>query len=384
MPLATQGVFCYTGPMGVYSRHAPAYVKAGFTPMPWAVFDGGKKAPLVKGYLQPNPPVGSWIKDRPNGQIGIVADGWIGIDVDSSEHDGKSGEKTILKLEESLGALPRTLSSTARGENSISRIYFYRIPKDDRRYRDVGPDVESIRPGHRYAAVYPSIHPSGEMYRWYNADGSVREDIPSVYEFASLPETWLEYLTSVAKTQAFYSGSIPLWKSKLVEGEMGQEIVNKLLETESEFGHTDLIRILSWLADKGAAGEPGIMEAFSVVRENFTRPPYNTARFETEFEQALEWAIRNAGGEGVDSPEDTFNDVMGRWSELTNPEQGFDKGDLAMSLKLFVESLTSDFTDKVKSKYKRCLELLDKVETEDQAKTWITKTRQIMKKEVNG
>ena len=144
----------------VYADNAKAYSEAGFVPLPWKVVDG-KKRPVGKGYLEPEPPIRDWIHLFPTAEIGIVSRGWIGIDVDASEHGGKSGDQTILELEGYLGKLPPAPSSTARGQDSKSRIYFYSIPEDDRRYRDVGRDVEAIRPGHRFAAVAPSRHPNG-------------------------------------------------------------------------------------------------------------------------------------------------------------------------------------------------------------------------------
>ena len=370
--------------MQTFRDYAPAYLKAGFTPMPWRIVNQTKKVPAAKGYLEENPPVDAWTNTYRYAEIGIVAHGWLGIDVDASEHGGKEGDTTMRLLTKQLGELPPTISSTARGQDSDSRIYFYSIPKDDRRYRDVGKDVESIRPGHRYAAVYPSRHPSGNTYKWYAADGTKIDGIPSVYEFAPLPDAWIEYLTAKSKDKAYFSGSIPIWKSKLVEGNMSDEVVSKLQETESSFGHTDLIRLLSWLASQGAEGEPGIMEAFEIVRKNFLRDQWDTPENAEEYERALEWAIRNAGAVEEPTPEETLETIQQRYEEMANPVLEVDDRALAQALKLYCQSIAKSFSEPAKLKFRDCVSVLDRVQSEEDAKNWMKAARKAMREVILG
>lgn len=55
-----------------------------------------------------------------------------------------------------------------------------------------------------------------------------------------------------------------------------------------------------------------------------------------------------------------------------------------MSLKMYCESLTSDFSDETVTLYKKCLTLLERVETEQDAENWITKTKEAMRRVING
>lgn len=58
---------------------------------------------------------------------------------------------------------------------------------------EAGKDIEIIRHGHRYAMVWPSIHPEGRGYVWA---GSVNGHIPpTVAELPDLPAAWVEDLT---------------------------------------------------------------------------------------------------------------------------------------------------------------------------------------------
>ena len=370
--------------MKTFRDHAPAYARAGFIPVPWMTFDKVKKTPLAAGYLEENPPVHDWMGRWPRAEVGIVSHGWIGIDIDAAEHAGKAGDDTIRSLEQTLGKLPEGISSTARGKDSKSRIRFFRIPVDGKRYRDVGRDVESIRPGHRYAAVYPSRHPSGGIYTWYDGDGEEMDHIPSIYDFPHLPDSWREYLVTAHQQQAYYSGSIPVWKSALKEGEMPDEIRERLLETEEEFGHNDLLRILSWLASEGANGVPGILEAFDVVRDNFLRGDWNDSAHRTEYEKALEWAIRNAGTVKEETPEETFADVLSKWQDLTNPTLEFEKRDLELALKSYCQSLTTKFSNEAVLLFRECKTWLEDVHTDKEADLWMEKSKAAMKKVISG
>ena len=50
--------------------------------------------------------------------------------------------------------------------------------------------VDILQPGHRYSVVWPSIHPSGEMYCWYTPSGSTTSQIPHISDLATLPWKW--------------------------------------------------------------------------------------------------------------------------------------------------------------------------------------------------
>jgi hypothetical protein len=188
-----------SGPPG-YASAAPVYLANGWQPFP---LPAGQKAPPPSGYTGADAhnitadDVARWVAEHATGNIGLhLQRGIIGIDIDA--YNGKHGRETIEQLEERLGPLPATLTSTSRSDG-VSRIAFYHVPATREYIADLGSGsgVEIIQWRHRYACVSPSRHPdTGAMYMWSNADG-VRVLVAGVTPdlCAVLPDAWVEHLT---------------------------------------------------------------------------------------------------------------------------------------------------------------------------------------------
>ncbi len=147
------------------------------------------------------PDLTAWCAGIEGGQnLGLRLQAMVGIDVDA--HDGERGAETLAKAEAELGPLPPTYSSTSRGPGP-SRILFYRVPLSRepmlaRREKVLvdtyGPNVEILHRTHRFAVVWPSVHPdTGQTYQWYGPDGQVCM-VPRRSEIPELPATWLDFL----------------------------------------------------------------------------------------------------------------------------------------------------------------------------------------------
>lgn len=133
----------------------------------------------------------------------VLADGAealevIGIDVD--DYGAKSGGAQLKQLEGDLGDLPPTAVSSARGDG-VSGIRFFLVPAGLawRSKLDAGIDV--IQKCHRYAVVWPSVHPDGGVYRWYlggaSPDGqNAADEIPAVSGLPRLPDAWVDFGTN--------------------------------------------------------------------------------------------------------------------------------------------------------------------------------------------
>jgi hypothetical protein len=99
-----------------------------------------------------------------------MPDGVVGIDVD--HYNGKTGGTTLAQLEQELGPLPATYISTSR-DDGVSGIRWYCVEPGLRWPTGPGKDIEFVRKGHRYAIVWPSIHPKTEQqYKWYDHAGT--------------------------------------------------------------------------------------------------------------------------------------------------------------------------------------------------------------------
>jgi P4 family phage/plasmid primase-like protien len=141
--------------------------------------------------------VASWTETEAGRAIGLrLPDepvNTVGIDVDAYDH--KHGGATWMTLCHQFGEPPVTWVSTAR-DDILSGIRFYRIPVGLMVVpAQLGPDVDVIHHGYRFARVWPSSHPSGSLYRWVDLDGRISDGrVPVAAELPELPESWLPML----------------------------------------------------------------------------------------------------------------------------------------------------------------------------------------------
>ncbi len=120
----------------------------------------------------------------------------IGIDVDA--YGDKPGAQTLAELEERWGPLPPTIRSSARIGDQVSGIRFYRVPGEAEVATEF-PGIEIVQYHHRYAVVWPSMHPDlGNRYQWWDATGAILNRVPQPNEFPELPESWWEGLRAAA------------------------------------------------------------------------------------------------------------------------------------------------------------------------------------------
>lgn len=168
-----------------YAAAAPLYRAAGWMqviPLP-----EGRKTPPPSGFTgRSRKPVTDeqvrfWSQSDPTANTGIVIpEGVLVLDIDAEQgHQVKAdGAKGISELSQELGMLPATWSSTAHGIDSPARHLFYKVPEGLAWKGGAIEGVDILQPGHRYSVVWPSIHPSGEMYCWYTPSGSTTSQIP--------------------------------------------------------------------------------------------------------------------------------------------------------------------------------------------------------------
>lgn len=116
----------------------------------------------------------------------------IGIDVDA--YGTKQGADTLAIAESMHGELPPTWRTTSR-DDGISGIRLYRVPEGLAWPGEIGASTELIQTRHRYAVVWPSIHPEGRTYRWIGPDGIVSTAIPDPDDLPPLPQPWVEAYT---------------------------------------------------------------------------------------------------------------------------------------------------------------------------------------------
>lgn len=184
--------------VGPYGHAAQIYWEAGWRgvlPLPVSA-----KAPVptgwtgVQGAWPSFPDVYAWTEGEQ--RLGNVAlrlpQHVIGIDVDA--YDGKPGAATLARLEGEHGPLPATWRATSRDDGS-SGIRFFRVP-EGLAWPGGFPGIEIIQHRHRYAVVWPSLHPEGRTYRWISPDGhDVIGQVPHVDDLPDLPQAWVQGVT---------------------------------------------------------------------------------------------------------------------------------------------------------------------------------------------
>lgn len=129
----------------------------------------------------------------------------IGIDVDDylKGDKKKDGGAQLKELEDTLGALPETWISSARTDG-MSGIRYFRIPRELAFRGKAAKDIEIIQKRHRYAVVWPSVHPDGGTYWWFppgtkpdKAGRSVWDgNLPDAKTLPYLPDKWINFLSN--------------------------------------------------------------------------------------------------------------------------------------------------------------------------------------------
>lgn len=290
-------------PPGQYGVAAPHYLELDYMPMPVR----GKRllvagATGYAGIVTPQK-VEEWGTTFSEAHIALRADGWLGIDVDC--YNGKTGDIQLAELEAELGPLPRTVSSTSRGEESKSRIYLYRVEHDVPRRSKAAPDIEVVHKFHRYAVVFPSIHPdTRERYHWYGFDGEFlsKEGPPPVAQLPLLPDAWDEFLTpktSVRATdgpRALLEGPTSEWEQALNRDELGDQAKQLLEEVVNcpHIGHDELFWFILKVGRLSFTfEEQGVGRVLDFLKEKYFSET-NDPDPDTEWDNIVRWVATDS------------------------------------------------------------------------------------------
>lgn len=177
------------------------YLRAGYLPIPLPF---GKKGPPPNG--TPNSlqvteaQVLKWLAgeytkrdgttyhNQQDKNIGcIVPDGYVVIDI-----DGAAARESLVELENTYGALPKTWMSF-RGNPDRYHMW-YRTPTGLTWPGRLAPGIDIIYRHYRYMVLPPSVHPDGGQYRWANMQRNALRASPGYFpdldEHVDLPEGW--------------------------------------------------------------------------------------------------------------------------------------------------------------------------------------------------
>lgn len=284
-----------------YATAAPQYRAAGWmqviplpegrkTPPP-AGFTGRSRKPVTDEQIQ------LWSQANPNANTGIVIpEGVLVLDIDAAQgHQVKAdGVKGISELAQELGALPDTWSSTSHGIDSPARHLFYKVPEGLMWKGGAIEGVDVLQPGHRYSVVWPSIHPSGEMYRWYTPNGRVASTLPRISGLATLPWNWVDYLRKPDREKASNSTTFTQPQGEAYDTRMCKAIntfLNKTLANPASKGsrHETTLQAVWALVKFAQEGHRGALDAINQLKPRFIQE-VAPDRQGKEREAAREWA----------------------------------------------------------------------------------------------
>lgn len=288
-----------------YAAAAPLYRAAGWmqviplpegrkTPPP-AGFTGRSRKPVTDEQVQ------VWSQATPNANTGIVIpEGVLVLDIDAEQgHRVKAdGVKGISELSQELGALPDTWSSTAHGIDSPARHLFYKVPEGLAWKGGAIEGVDILQPGHRYSVVWPSIHPSGEMYCWYTPSGRVASTLPHISDLATLPWKWVDYLRkpdSMANLTHSNPSTTPIASNpRGYDARMCKAVntfLNRTLANPASKGsrHDTTLQAVWTLANFAQEGHRGALDAINQLKPRFISE-IAPDRQGGEREAAREWA----------------------------------------------------------------------------------------------
>lgn len=322
-----------------YAAAAPLYRAAGWmqviplpegrkTPPP-AGFTGRSRKPVTDEQMQ------LWSQSDPTANTGIVIpEGVLVLDIDAEQgHQVKAdGAKGISELSQKLGALPATWSSTSHGIDSPARHLFYKVPEGLAWKGGAIEGVDILQPGHRYSVVWPSIHPSGEMYCWYTPSGSTTSQIPHISDLATLPWKWVDYLRKPEHTtpkpafNTLISHETGTYDTRMCKAI--NTFLNKTLSNPASKGsrHDTTLQAVWALVNFAQEGHRGALDAINQLKPRFIAE-IAPDRPGKEREAAREWAAILSGAmekvNGIQSHADPCEQskiermLPGEFNELT-------------------------------------------------------------------
>lgn len=224
-----------------------------------------------------NEQLAAWATDTSLGNLALrLPTGIIGIDVDS--YGDKPGARTIAEREREWGPLPRTWRTTSRWpDDGDSGIRLYRAPSG-LSWRNVGPGVEVLHIGWRYAVTWPSVHPNGRVYCWVDEDSGMVEAGPLPVrpdQLPELPDTWVRGLSDGPAVERARGDAAEVPAEWMTPGTCLRvtrtlaAALAALADPDGESRHDVTTRHILALVGYGARGHRGLGDALDVLEQRF-------------------------------------------------------------------------------------------------------------------
>lgn len=323
--------------IGPYATAADLYWQAGWrgiVPLPARAKKNPPKGYTGDGGTYPYyPEVWEWINGPAGaGNIALrMPANVIGLDVDA--YGDKPGAETLALAESAHGPLPPTWRTTSR-DDGVSGIRLYRVPEGLAWPGEIGGATEIIQARHRYAIVWPSVHPEGRTYRWIGPDGVVSTTIPDPDTLPLLPQEWIEAYTggalavSIARTHVEHADAVTWIVSRehatsgmCARMERAVDQFTADLRGSAHNSTRDAVLRVARLADEG---HHGAALALASVRSQFLADATDPNRWllgktqRTQSEAAYEFGELVASGVGIVLANPTGMETCDCYGQLTS------------------------------------------------------------------
>lgn len=218
---------------------------------------------------------------RGTGQVALrMPSTVIGVDVDA--YGGRTGAATVAEATRRWGPLPSGPWSSAR-DDGVSGIRFYRVPDGTVLVANLAfPElrvghVEIIQRHHRYAVVWPSVHPTtGTGYTWR---GTAAPDMPpAVGDLPELPAAWVAALAGTGcRAERARPEQVERFVAALPAGVACDAVRAAVRAASCSLAapivsrHDDVRDHVLRLLRLGERGHPGVSNALAALRVVFVR-----------------------------------------------------------------------------------------------------------------
>ena len=248
----------------------------------------------------------------------------LGLDVDAY----KGGDRTLKDLFDRCGPLPQTWISF-NGRLDGSGIRFFRVPPN-MVWITALDGIEIIQWNHRYAVVFPSLHPEGRPYQWVDqAEGVVSDALPLVEDLPELPWPWIAYLSRAnrdeleARSEAVDLDGLGAFIEAHTQADAPSYIHTivahfKERTANGRARHDTMQHCLTWALEYVAAGvaaaQPTLIqlgEAWVAAHDNARRAELWSDRRTTEFESMVRHAVGKANAKTEEQLFLLHNEIAG-------------------------------------------------------------------------
>lgn len=120
--------------------------------------------------------------------------------------------------------------------------------------------------------------------------------LPDSIQLAEAPE-WLLDTKERRTSGDTFEGGLDDYLESLTEGEPGEKVLAAIERIPEDFDHNELVARQMELVRLGAEGRIGVRVALDILREAWTRAPYDDESHRYEYDVALDGAIRKFGAQ---------------------------------------------------------------------------------------